>query len=213
MKKRIVLFSSIIALISLLIAGGTMAWFTSNPEPVNSTFKAGTVNIDVDENGFTDVDDWVPGQTSTKNVDIDVTSTKETYVRVMITPSWEGSLPLDFVDINFMDTDKWVFTDGTHPTPVMHANDPRLSGYLYYTDILTGPTSVDVIDSVKFSGESYLTPPQDGQNQYQGKTFSLNVKAEAVQASYGAYKSVWDINELPNGVDTWGEIAASTPAQ
>jgi predicted ribosomally synthesized peptide with SipW-like signal peptide len=203
MKKRIILLGSIIALLTLVIAGGTMAWFSSTPDPVSNTFTAGTVSIGINENGFTNVENWNPGQTSPKNVDITITSSKQTYVRVKLTPSWESPLPLDFVDINFTDLDKWVFADGTHPTAVMHANDPRLAGYLYYTDIVTGPTtSINLIDSVKFLGKSYLDPLTD-QNSYQGKKFTLNIAAEGVQASHDAYKDVWGLTTLPTGITPW----------
>ncbi len=180
MKKRIMLLGSIIALVALVIAGGTMAWFSSTATPASNTFTAGTVNIDINENGFTNVTNWNPGQTSTKNVDITITSSKETYVRVKLTPSWDSSLPLDFVDIYFAATTKWVFADGTNPDAIMHANDPKLAGYLYYTDIVTGPsTSINLINSVKFLGVSYVNPITD-ENPYQGKTFTLGVAAKGV---------------------------------
>ena len=100
MKKRIMMFSSVTALVTLLVAGGTMAWFTSNPEAVNNEFEAGTVNIGINENRFQNIKNWNPGQTSTKDVDITIDSSKQTYVRVKLTPSWGGDLALDHVAIN-----------------------------------------------------------------------------------------------------------------
>lgn len=216
MKKRIMMFSSVIALVALVIAGGTMAWFTSNPEVVTNDFTAGTVNIGINENGFVPVTNWNPGQTSKKNVDISINSSKQTYVRVKLTPSWNqkderygrvpakyacgANLPVDYVELNFTDTSKWVFADGSHPDTIMKVNDPRLSGYLYYTDIVTSKdASINLLETVKFlSGVS---------NDYQGKIFSLGVKAEGVQASHDAYKDTWkELNgKLPDGVAKWVE--------
>lgn len=217
MKKRIMMFSSVTALVTLLVAGGTMAWFTSNPEVVTNDFTAGTVNIGINENGFVPVTNWNPGQTSKKNVDITINSSKQTYVRVKLTPSWNqksekygkipatdangANLPLDYVELNFTDTSKWVFENGTHPDPTMKINDARLSGYLYYTDIVTSKDiSINLLETVKFlSGVS---------NDYQGKIFSLGVKAEGVQASHEAYKGTWaefKDKELPKGVAKWTE--------
>jgi alternate signal-mediated exported protein len=209
MKKRIVLFSSIVALMALLIAGGTMAWFTSNPAPMDNKFTAGTVNIGINENSFVEVTNWVPGQTSTKNVDIDIKSTEQTYVRVSLTPSWSDSLSLDFVEIKFENTENWVDANGNPLPQTMLANDSRLTDFLYYKAIVTkDDVKIDLVDSIKFLGESYLNlNPANEQNKYQGKTFTLNIKAEGVQASYDAYKSTWELDALPTGVEAW------TPAQ
>lgn len=205
MKKRIMMFSSITALVTLLIAGGTMAWFTSNPKEVVNSFTAGTVNIGINENGFADVTNWNPGQTSKKDVDIDITSTKQTYVRAKLTPSWKNNdnvpLELKYVEIKFADTSKWVFADGTHPDATMNISDKRLAGYLYYTGIVTSANkSIHLIDSVNFLGTAT--------NEYQGKKFTLGVATEGVQASHDAYKSTWNLQALPAGVEAW---SAPTP--
>ena len=204
MKKRVILLISIIAMLTLVIAGGTMAWFSSTPAPVSNTFTAGTVNIAINENGFTNVSNWNPGETSIKNVDITITSSKQTYVRVMLTPSWELPLAIDFVDIQFTDPTKWVFADGSHPATAMHANDPRFTDYIYYTDIVTGPsTSINLIDSVKFLGVSYVNALTTEENPYQGKIFKLQVSAQGIQASHDAYKDLWNLSVLPTGVQPW----------
>ena len=65
MKKRIMLLGSIIALVALVIAGGTMVGVSLTATPASNTFTAGTVNIDINENGFTNVTNWNPGDTST----------------------------------------------------------------------------------------------------------------------------------------------------
>ena len=51
----------------------------------------------------------------------------------------DSSLPLDFVVYRLCIDHQWVFADGTNPHAIMHANDPKLAGYLYYTDIVTCP--------------------------------------------------------------------------
>ena len=52
--------------------------------------------------------------------------------------------------------------------------------------------SINLINSVKFLGVSYVNPITD-ENPYQGKTFTLGVAAEGVQASHYAFRDVWGI--------------------
>lgn len=246
MKKRIIMASTVVALVALVIAGGTMAWFTSNPAPVVNSFTAGTVDIKINENGFKDITNWDPGDVTTKNVDITVDSTKKTYVRVKLDPSWwyyrggcgnvgfaaasasseeqftddsvdqssqssvlaekkpipvpiPGNRFAKYVKIHFANPDKWVFENGTSISKLakdgwVDASDATLNGYIYYTGIVSNANkSIDVIDQVSFD--------QNVTNEYQGKTFRIGVRAEGIQASNGAYKSLW--GNLPTGVEAF----------
>ena len=52
MKKRILMNLLVIALVAALITGATQAWFTDDQEfPDEVTFTAGTLPINVDEDG------------------------------------------------------------------------------------------------------------------------------------------------------------------
>lgn len=248
MKKRIIMASTVVALVALVIAGGTMAWFTSNPAQVVNSFTAGTVDIKINENGFQNITNWNPGDITTKDVDITVDSTKKTYVRVKLDPSWwyhhggcgnvgfsaasadteeqftddsvdqpsqstilaerkpipfpiPGNPFAKYVKLHFVNPDKWVFKDGTPVSAIaqdgwVDASNIKLLGYIYYTGIVSNADkSIDVIDKVNFDGNV--------NNNYQGKTFKVGVKAEGVQASHDAYKSVWGLNDLPAGVEAF----------
>lgn len=250
MKKRIIMASTVVALVALVIAGGTMAWFTSNPAQVVNSFTAGTVDININENGFKNITNWNPGDITTKDVDITVDSTKKTYVRVKLDPSWwyhhggcgsvgfaaasadseeqfkddsvdqsSQSLVLaerkpipcpiptsenpfaKYVKLHFVNPEKWVFRNGTPVSAVAHdgwinASNGYLNDFIYYTGIVSNADkSIDVIDKVNFDGNV--------NNNYQGKTFRIGVKAEGVQASHDAYKSVWGLNNLPAGVEAF----------
>ncbi|MCF6465842.1 TasA family protein [Clostridium sp. Cult2] len=194
MKKRNIMLGSIILLVALLVLG-TMAWFTDSSEVVNS-FKAGTVDIDLIENGITvggefngiNIDNVNPGDNHEKEIEVLSNGSKQTYVRVKLTPTWtfedetaDNTLaPAEYVGL---DSSKWI-----------------LSGdYYYYHKILNKDDITDaLITGIKFNG------PDMG-NDYQGATFTLEVKAEAVQASYKAYETEWGISDLPVGVEEWTE--------
>lgn len=178
MKKRTTIVGSILVLVVLLIVGGTMAWFTHNEEATN-VFAAGTVEIQVNET-YNQPIDWKPGAKTQKEVSIESLGSKQSYVRVALIPKWDdSSLPINNVELIFADdyADNWIYKDGWH----------------YYKHILDGDKETSLLlKKVELKDET--------DDDYQGKTLEIKVKAEAVQASHEAYKEVWGIDNLP-----WGE--------
>ncbi len=179
MKRRTIALGSTILLIALLVVGGTMAWFSDKEEATNE-FTAGTVEIEVKEHGFVDLGNINPGDDETKNVSIKSKGSKQTYVRVALIPQWDSNnLSIDVVTLN-TDTTNWIYQDG----------------WYYYKKILKeGEESNLLLTSVKFH--------ENMGDEYQDATFTVKVRAEAVQASHEAYKHVWRIDSLPEGVEPW----------
>lgn len=98
MKKRIMTISMIL-LISIMIAGGSMAWLTSSPEEGVSEFKMGTVEVEVVRSG-------------NESVRIQNIGTSQAYVRVRVIPKWSKSnLSVSNVDVNISSGD-WEKRDG-----------------------------------------------------------------------------------------------------
>lgn len=196
MKKRNIMLGTAIMLAVLLVAGGTMAWFTAEAEVTNE-FTAGTVDIDLLENevviggevGGLDIENVNPGDEYDKLIQVKSNGSKRTYVRVKLTPEWALVSGNSFTG-NF---------NATSLPPAMlvgvNATDWILDGgYYYYKDILTtGITTNALITGVKFDG------PNMG-NEYQGSTFKLKVEVEAIQATNNAFTS-WGITSLPAGVE------------
>ncbi|WP_130806324.1 BsaA family SipW-dependent biofilm matrix protein [Senegalia massiliensis] len=179
MKKRLIITLSLVA-IAILAIGGTMAWFTSTPEAIDNTFKAGTVDIEVNENGFENITNWNPGDETNKDVTVISKGTKKTYVRVQLTPTWSNEMSIDNVEL-MINSNDWILHDG----------------WYYYKYILEeNEETSKLLDSVKLLGE-------ETGNDYQGATFTLNVKAESVQASNDAYKDVWGLTSLPSGLEEY----------
>lgn len=187
-----------VVLAVLLVVGGTMAWFTSTPAAVENTFTAGTVDIDLLENGevyenglqFTNVN---PGDSYAKKVEVRNNGSKQTYVRVKVDYLWTLINPpegfdedeLNVAEIDF-NTAKWI--DGE-------------DGYYYYKDIVKTTGNLEpLFNTVTFKG-------LEMGNEYQGSTFKITLKAEAVQASHEAYKDVWGLNALPTGMEVWAPSA------
>ncbi len=173
MRKRIVVVSTIL-LISIMIAGGSMAWFTSSPDKAVNEFKIGTVKVKVLEPGFEDLEN-VEAITYDKNVQIQSLGTKRTYVRVRLVPEWsDPSLPVSNVQLN-LNLGDWT--------------TKQSDGYYYFKYYLTENQITSLlVNSVTFTS---LTP------EYSGETFTLKVVAEGVQITNNGWKDVWGINTLP----------------
>lgn len=122
--KKVIVALSIILLISIMIAGGSMAWFTSSPEEEISDFKMGTVEVEVIKSSLEDV--------KVKNI-----GTSESYVRVRVIPRWnKSSLSVSNVSINFS-SNNWT--------------SKQLDGYYYYKyPLKTNDMTKGLIDSVRF---------------------------------------------------------------
>lgn len=187
MKRKIVLLTTF-ALVALLVAGGTMAWFTGTATAKNK-FKAGTVEVKVveefDEEKAGNVN---PGDCIKKKVKIENIGSKSAYVRVKLNSSWKkdgaafnptGKNPISFDDPGF-----W--------SPLCGKWFKWHDGWYYYRYRLTSenPLTTDLITKVCFDGKNM-------NNQYQGAEFALDIEVEAIQATHDAYlKNGW-VPRLP----------------
>ncbi len=176
MKKKVLIGLSVLALVALM-AVGTWAWFTDESGPVGNTFKAGTVTISL-TNGISSVTNWNPGDTETGDIKVTNTGSKAAYVRVELDASWNDDELLDSNVELALNTTDWVESDG----------------YYYYKGATDGALASEAT-AVLLSGVTLNGAATD--NAYQGKTFTINATAEAVQASNDAYQDVWGLTALP----------------
>lgn len=173
MKRRVIVVSTIL-LISIMIAGGSLAWFTSNSDEAVNQFQAGTVKVKVIEEGFEDLEN-VEATTYNKNVRVKSLGTKKTYVRVRLVPEWsDPSLPVSNVELNLAGNSDWI----------LHTD-----GYYYFEYYLTeNQITSPLLDSVTFTTLG---------QEYEGATFTLKVVSEGVQITNEAWKNVWGLTSLP----------------
>ena len=175
MKAKTLAISTIV-LIVLIVAGATMAWFTTDANASNK-FKMGTVDVIVVEEDFPDggYSEVTTGVTYTKNVQVQSIGTKKTYVRVRLVPEWsDPSLPVSNAILNLADNEDWI----------LHTD-----GYYYFKYYLTtNQLTSKLLEKVTFTELG---------SEYNGKIFTLKVVAEGVQITHEAWKVVWGLNELP----------------
>ena len=178
MKKKTTILIALGAVVLIAAAGITYAWFTSSADPVTNTFTAGTINIQLNDvfpaSGITNIQ---PGDTYDKDVSVTNTGTQDAYVRIQLIPKWTpkagstATLDVSAVDLD-LDNTNWVAGD---------------NNWYYYKKILKPTESTSLLLSgVTFDGASI-------DNNYQGATFTVDAKGEAVQSSHYAFKDVWGL--------------------
>ncbi|OLS02179.1 TasA family protein [Tissierella creatinophila] len=177
MKNKKIMLGSAIMLAVLLVAGGTMAWFTAQSDPVSNNFKAGTLKIELtDIFVAADAQNVNPGDQFNKEVSIKNTGTKRAMVRIKKDFKFDGNQNIGVV--NYALGENWILN-----------ND----GYYYYTKVLQPNESTTMLfkdKKIKFDGAAM-------DNSYQGAKLNITIKAEAIQATNNApTESGWKYDPL-----------------
>ena len=181
-----------IALVALVgIVGVTFAYFTSTAT-LNNPFQTGTYSTSVKET-FISPDNWTPGTTTQKKVNVTNNGSVDIAVRATYTEQWTAK---DGTKLDGVRNGERValFTIGADW-------DEGKDGYYYYKDILgEDETSTDFISSVTFNPNFILqegtdiectTTKVNGKTTidcvnletgYAGATYSLNITIETIQS-------------------------------
>ena len=181
-KKLTKLFVAI-AIMLIVGIGGTFAYYQSTI-PFENEFKTGKYGAEVTEN-FVSPADWVPGDTTNKDVIVKNTGSICENVRVTYQEEWKDSngntVPLErngvrAAIINFDNTTDWV-KDGKY--------------YYYQADLMPGEETNSFISSVTYNPDVNLgytcetvgntkTCTNDS-NIYAGGTYKLTIKVETIE--------------------------------
>lgn len=168
MKKKIVALCLCIAMLTIAIAGGTLAYFTDTEAKTN-TFTVGNVNIKLeepkwDENGSEDAPEVYPGEALAKDPTVTNTGANPCFVRVMVT-GWDclGEAGDIIYRTDYKDNtlgENWV---------------KHTDGYFYYTKVL----AVGEVTDALFDQIVIPTGLTNGDGETE---FNIDVTAYAVQA-------------------------------
>jgi len=176
MKKKYILIFTII-LISLLVSGSTMAWFTHSISTSNE-FIMGTVQVEVLDFQFKDISNSEIGKEYQTEIKVVSRGSKDTYVRVRLIPQWknEPSLPIPNVEVELGDDPYWVKAE---------------DDYFYYSSYLTkGQQTEPLVVNIIFD-------KSEACHKHKNQKFTLKVVAEGVQTNEKALQNVWGIDKLP----------------
>ena len=202
MNKGILTSLALIALALTAIVGGTVAWFTDSAGVEPETFTTGTVKIEAGESwaeGYS-VDNWNPGDSTEKEITLEVTGSKRAFVRVRIIETWEdaeftgeeNSIACETHARDIENVEWWVDSQKWPGNPakwqMLTVGD---STYWYYKGMLDphkgdGPDKITVLSKVCLNFENT-------DNRYQGATYTLSMEFEAVQVTHDAVKDEWGV--------------------
>lgn len=189
MKKKLVTGALLAAFGAVAVTGGTLAYFTDADQKDN-TFTVGNVDILLTEPNWTasgsqDAPEVYPGEALKKDPTITNNGKNPCFVRVKV----EGLDSLNKVgasDIVY----RTNYVDGALGSEWEYGDD----GYFYYTEVLPvydGSTNNHVTTPLF----DQIVIPTDLENGVDGNSYSVVVKAEAVQAQ-GAKPSFAAVQEM-----------------
>lgn len=217
MKKRKALFF-LLLIWGIGLIGSTFAYFSSFGLFEN-IFKTDNYSVETSEK-FISPDDWLPGTTTEKIVDVKNTGKVPMAVRISYDERWEdlnGNIVSNDVNglkaaiINLTNEDDWIYYDGY---------------YYYYKVLEQNETTSIFMDSVTFNekslSESKCTTSEDGHikncttayGDYVGSTYYLTINIETAQ--FNKYKEAWetDVDIMNKDRDTlWKRIVSDSVIQ
>lgn len=190
-RRNIVAISSV--LLAIIIIGVIYAYF-SDTVKVTSDIKAGIVSVRLDEDApFDDTSD-IPeeGVTASEKIFRAVSEGNiDSYVRAKIIPI------IEYFDI---EEDAWITANVPASDIELEITAPEWvesNGYYYYKNILlAGNSSDDVVATIV----NVNIPDNLKAEQIR---LTIKVILEATQYGYSAWKNIFNIDKLPDGVEYW----------
>jgi len=199
MKNRNIYMATafLIAALGIGVSSLAFAYFFSAPQAQTATLQTGTVRVELHEN-FPTTDEYGAPLSTVKEFSCENTGNKMAYVRVQIFPCPEYHYV--GLDASGAPVDEWrpltlptsAFTITITAPDWIDGSD----GYLYYDKILNPTDSTtEVTVTLAINNPAALPAGLDIR-------LNLRVSMEAAQTTNDAYKVVFDIPTLPNGVET-----------
>lgn len=182
-KRKHVAIALTVALVGVLLVGGTIAYLTDVTAPVVNTFTAGNGGLTITEDIKSE-----PGVK--KNVTITNTGNVDAYIRAQIVANWidkDGNVyatPPEESDYDLVIGDGWQRDEVGH--------------YYYKGIVKQNETTSDLIESCKL---------KDGITAPEGYYLSINILAQSIQADENAAADAWDL-QLQN--DGWYLLTTET---
>ena len=198
MNKKKIAALIVAGIMTVGVVGGTLAWFTSE-DSVTNVFNTGAVN----EDGGNGVEIWedytpatsvVPGETTTKLVQVQNTTNYDSFIRVKFDLSWDkDGLLTEKIELNFGDNiigidNTWIYD--------------KSEGYYYYVGKVAGNKYTNpLLESVTLSSSAG--------NEYKNAKYNVKVIAESIQADNNAIDS-WKTTDNTNIITALKSLEGST---
>ena len=201
MNRKRLSFGIGIAIISVSVIGGTLAWFTDKQEVTNKISTGAIKHTIVEKFDENTSQNLLPGEEINKDVWIHNIEKSDSLLRVKITPIWVNENGDKVADATseevtaVIKNDKWTL-----------GND----GYYYYNEVFkshnkdeahpsseeideetTLPTcySDQLLNSIALSGNL------SDQDKYANRKLDVIIKSETVQVNKDAYNTEWEVSD------------------
>lgn len=182
MKKRKWMLGSAMILALILVAGGTLAWFTATADPVKNEFTAGTVEIKLIDQ-FDGAPNVNPGDCYKKVIAVCNTGTKKAYIRIKADAVFDGGQSIDVLSYGINSAINWG------PINLLPGWE-QIGEYFYYNRIVHPGYYTRPL--LKCNRVCFNGPLMD--NEYQGAELDITINAEAIQATNGAVQAEWGVS-------------------
>ena len=179
MKKKNLVLITTAALVVLLIAGGTMAWFTAEADPVVNEFTAGTVDLKLIDR-FEGAPNVNPGDCYKKVIAVKNTGSKKAYIRIKADAVFDGGQSTNVLRYGLAKPGLFGLLPGW----------TEKDGYFYYNQIVYPDHYTKPL--LKCNRICFDGPSMD--NTYQGAELDITINAEAIQATNGAIQAEWGVS-------------------
>ena len=183
-NKKSLIALLLVALVGVI--GGTVAYYTSTSQLTNE-FQTGTYSTSVKEE-FTSPDNWTPGTTTTKKVNVTNNGSVSIAARATYTEKWTAQ---DGTELD-------LTRDGEKVAQFTVGSDweKATDGWYYYKDILdTYETSTDFISAVTFNPNFELKEGVDIKCETIGTVGagSVEIKCSNLDSGYAGATYTLDI--------------------
>lgn len=196
-KDRILKFGVAVVFISLLVVGGSIAYFRAETAS-NNTMSSTGLKIALMEKGYENeisndsllIKDIVPGATVEKELYVKNLKESPSYIRVTLTKYWENNdgnklpeLDAQFIELATQDTSNWIIQDNDENSEVV---------YMYYKlPLNTNDETKPFLNQLLIGRDGRLL-----NNEYSHLNVKLDIEVDAIQqyAAQQAILSEWGLD-------------------
>jgi len=187
-NKRIVSSALTIGTAGALLVGATFAFFSANDTSTNNQLSTGTLNLNItDQDSDEDFQDevlgtnWQPGEERTVNFDVKNTGSLPMHIRGFATGTWNDSGLDSQNKVSVTKVERW---NGSSWETLATGS---ITGYFYYSPTGTDSSLFVVNGGSRAQLRVTVKLDESAGNDFQGKTFTTTLQAEAKQTN----SSVW----------------------
>ena len=182
-KKKIAALITSLALVGVVVVGGTLAYLTAQTETVKNVFTVGNVSIDVEELGWNpdDADELYPGAEVAKNPQIKNIGKNSGYMVMGVSGVDDMTdFAVSYGEENW-NTDDWSYVVKEGDSYVVAAEQPKTlkDGFYAYKKVVeAGKSTTPLFDKVTFKGEetttNYVITGVDTDNDGKSNYYTIN---------------------------------------